>query len=132
MKANSWRINHLVFGFSVGTIVSYVLLSSPYVSNESAYMLIIFNFLFVSLIFPLNGTLKRKVPLLLIGDFIGLLWNNLFSLFAHAVAYHFGEFFNTPYIILSPFINLIWIVSFWSISLTALANSKNKKQAADI
>jgi hypothetical protein len=127
MKADSWRIRHLVFGFSVGTMVSYVLLSSPYVSNESAYMLIIFNFLFVSLIFSLNGTLKRKVSLLLVGDFIGLLWNQLFSTFAHAVAYHFGDFFNTSYIILSPFINLIWIVSFWSMSLTALTYSENRK-----
>jgi hypothetical protein len=66
--------------------------------------------------------------MLLIGNIIGLFWNYLFSLFAYAVAYYLGEFFNTLYIILSPFVNLIWIVSFWSISLTALANSKDKKQ----
>ncbi len=132
MKADGWTIRHLILGFCVGTIVSYALLSSHYVSDESAYMLIIFNFLFVSLIFPLNGTLKRKVSLLLVGDFIGLLWNQLFSTFAHAVAYNFGEFFNTAYIILSPFINLIWIVSFWSMSLTALTYSKNRKEGLEI
>ena len=128
MKENEWRIDHLIFGFSIGAIASYMLLSSSFVSNESVYMLIIFNFLFVSLTFPLDGTLTRKISMLLIGNIIGLFWNYLFSLFAYTVAYYLGDFFNTVYIILSPFVNFIWIVSFWSISLTALTNSKDKKQ----
>jgi len=127
MKENEWKIDHLIFGFSVGAIASYMLLSSSFVSSESVYMLIIFNFLFVSLTFPLDGTLTRKIFMLLIGNIIGLFWNYLFSLFAYTVAYYLGESFNTLYIILSPLVNLIWIVSFWSISLTALANSKDKK-----
>jgi hypothetical protein len=127
MKENELRIDHLLFGFSIGAIASYMLLSSSFVSSESVYMLIIFNFLFVSLTFPLDGTLTRKISMLLIGNIIGLFWNYLFSLFAYTVAYYLGESFNTLYIILSPFVNLIWIVSFWSISLTALANSKDKK-----
>jgi len=127
MKENEWRIDHLIFGFSIGAIASYMLLSSSFVSSESVYMLIIFNFLFVSLTFPLDGTLTRKISMLLIGNIIGLFWNYLFSLFAYTVAYYLGEFFNTLYIILSPLVNLIWIVSFWSISLTVLANSKDKK-----
>jgi len=127
MKENEWRIDHLLFGFSIGAIASYMLLSFSFVSNESVYMLIIFNFLFVSLTFPLDGTLTRKIFMLLIGNIIGLFWNYLFSLFAYTVAYYLGESFNTLYIILSPFVNLIWIVSFWSLSLTAVANSKDKK-----
>ena len=127
MKENEWRIDHLLFGFSIGAIASYMLLSFSFVSNESVYMLIIFNFLFVSLTFPLDGTLTRKISMLLIGNIIGLFWNYLFSLFAYTVAYYLGESFNTLYIILSPLVNLIWIVSFWSLSLTALANSKDKK-----
>ncbi len=128
MKENEWKVNHLIFGFSVGAIASYMLLSSSFISRESVYMLIIFNFLFVSLTFPLDGTLTRKLSMLLIGNIIGLFWNYLFSLFAYTVAYYLGDFFNTVYIILSPFVNFIWIVSFWSISLTALTNSKDKKQ----
>ena len=127
MKENEWKVNHLIFGFSVGAIASYMLLSSSFVSSESVYMLIIFNFLFVSLTFPLDGTLTRKLSMLLIGNIIGLFWNYLFSLFAYTVAYYLGESFNILYIILSPLVNLIWIVSFWSISLTVLANSKDKK-----
>ena len=126
MKKSEFRINHLVFGFSAGAIASYVLLSFPDIGNESVFMLIIFNFLFVSLIFPLNGTLTRKLSMLLAGNIIGLLWNYLFSMFVAAVANYFGELFNTVYIILNPFVNLVWIVSFWSISLTVLANSKTE------
>jgi hypothetical protein len=127
MKADEWKINHLIFGIFIGVIASYALLSLSYISSESAYMLIIFNFLFVSLTFPLNGTLKKKLVMLFVGNAIGLFWNYLFSLFAHSVTNQLGEFFNTLYIILSPFLNLVWIVSFWSLSLTALANSKNEK-----
>jgi len=126
VKASEHTINHLIPGFSVGTIASYLILSLPYISSESACILIIFNFLFISLTFPLDGTLARKLFMLLTGNFIGLVWNYLLSLFAYAAAYNFGRFFNTLYIILSPFVNLIWIVSFWSISLTVLANSKKK------
>jgi hypothetical protein len=66
--------------------------------------------------------------MLLAGNIIGLLWNYLFSMFVATVANYFGEFFNTVYIILNPFVNLVWIVSFWSISLTVLANSKTENR----
>ena len=133
MEENGWRINHLLFGFFLVAVISYVLLFSFFVSNESVYMLIIFNCLFVSLTFPLDGALLRKIFLLLIGNIIGLFWNHFFSLFAHTVAYYLGDFFNTLYLISSPFVNLVWIISFWSLSLTALANSKTqKKQAANV
>ena len=128
MKKSEFRINHLVFGFFAGAIASYMLLSFPDIGNESVFMLIIFNFLFVSLIFPLNGTLTRKLSMLLAGNIIGLLWNYLFSMLVATVANYFGKFFNTVYIILNPFVNLIWIVSFWSISLTVLVNSKKENR----
>jgi len=117
----------MFFGFCLGAVISYVLLTSPYTSHESAYMLIIFNFLYVSLTFPLNGKLTTKLLVLLMGNVVGLLWNNLFSLFASVAANYVGEVFNILYIILNPLLNLIWIVSFWSTSLAVVTNSKNTK-----
>ena len=128
MEKSEFRINHLIFGFSAGAIVSYILLFFSNIGNESVFMLVIFNFLFVSLIFPLNGTLTRKLSMLLAGNIIGLLWNCLFSMLVAAVANYFGGFFDTVYIILNPFVSLVWIVSFWSISLTVLANSKKENR----
>jgi len=127
MREGALRINHLIFGFSAGAIVSYILLSSPHTSSLSPPMLILFNFLFVALTFPLNGKLTRKLCILLMGNVIGLVWNYLFSLFAAAGANFFGNFFDALYIILNPFLNLIWIVSFWSMGLTALSDTKNRK-----
>jgi len=114
-KEGELRIDHLIFGFSAGGIISYMLLSSPYTSNPSSLMLILFNFLFVALTFPLNGKLTRKLCMLLIGNMVGLLWNYLFSLFADVGVNFLGNFFDALYVVLNPFLNLLWIVSFWSI-----------------
>jgi hypothetical protein len=130
MKEGTLKITHLVFGFFTGAIASYMLSSYFYISNEATFMLIIFNFLFVSLTFPLDGALTIKLSMLLMGNVIGLVSNYLFSSFTSVIAYNFGEIVNTLYLIMNPFINLVWIVSFWSISLTALASSKNRKLRA--
>jgi hypothetical protein len=127
MEKSEFRIDHLVFGISAGAIASYMLFSFPIIGNESMFMLIIFNFLFVSLIFPLNGTLTRKLLMLLGGNVIGLIWNYLFSMLIATAAAYFGSFFDSLYLILNPFVNLIWIVSFWSMSLTILTNLKEER-----
>jgi hypothetical protein len=93
-------------------------------------MLALFNFLFTSLIFPLNGSLIRKVFMLLVGNVVGLVWNHLFCLFASSVAENLGSVFNIFYMVLSSFMNLVWIVSFWSISLTLLGSSKPREAVA--
>jgi hypothetical protein len=125
------RSSHIVLGLSVAAIFSCAILFTHYVSDESVFMLIAFNFLFVSLTFPLNGPLAMKVLLLSMGNFIGVLWVFLFSTFVHAVADYFGTAFNALYLILGPFVNLIWIVTFYSLSLTVLAKPKNKKMRTE-
>jgi hypothetical protein len=127
MKTSGLRVDHLVFGSFAGAIASYALLSSHWISDESAFMLIIFNFVFVSLTFPLNGTLRRKLCMLLLGNVVGLVWNYVFSLFAVTTTSYFGELFEALYLIFNPFFNLVWIVSFWSLSLTVLAGSENRR-----
>lgn len=119
-------MRHLIFGFAVGVFLSlaFYLLG---VNVELLPVLIFFNILFVSALFPLDGSLKRKTVLLFAGNFIGLAWNNIIHMFAFFAAEQFGGFFGTAYIILSPFLNLVWIVSFWSLSLTLISNSKNNK-----
>lgn len=127
MKETISRINHLILVVSLTATAFCVFLSFIFINQESTIMLVVFNLLFVSLTFPLKGTLIRKAYLLLIGNVIGLCWNYLLLLFAYCGVYYLGEFFNALYVILSPFANLVWIVSFWSISLTALSNSENRK-----
>lgn len=114
--------------FSFQGIVSCLLLSFLFINLESTFMLLIFNLLFVSLTFPLKGTFTRKMFLLFMGNVVGLFWNYLFCMFAFSGVNLFGEFFNALCLILSPFVNLVWIVSFWSLSLTALVDSESGKR----
>ncbi|RLI18515.1 hypothetical protein DRO44_00920 [Candidatus Bathyarchaeota archaeon] len=118
------RIDHLIIGILAGTLASYIFISQNNFFGETAVMLVIFNFLFVALTFPLNGTLKKKLLMLLIGNFTGLIWNTIFSLFAITAAYYLENFFNILWSILNPILNFLWIVSFWSLSLTILASSE--------
>lgn len=125
LKENMSRIRHSILGFSAGVIATYIIILSFYcVNKEAALMLMIFDFLFVSLVFPLDGTFVKKIMLLLIGNVIGLLWNSVFSSFFYVAACYFGELFNVLYIIVNPLLNFVWVVSFWSISLSVLASSK--------
>ena len=121
------RTNHTLFGLLLIAVASYIFLALFLISKETIFALAMFNFLFISLTFPLNGTLQRKVSMLLIGNVICLFWNHTFSLFAAAICGYFGGFFNALFIVLNPFLNLIWIVSFWSLSLASLTNSKTKR-----
>ena len=128
LKEKMVRIRHSILGFFAGIIVTYIVILCFYcVNNEAALMLIVFNFLFVSLVFPLDGAFIKKIMLLLIGNVIGLLWNSVFSSFSYVAACYFGEFLNVLYVILNPLLNFVWVVSFWSISLSILASSKTKK-----
>ena len=127
MKEDRLRMKWLVFVFSMGGIASCLLLSFLLINEESTVMLVVFNLLFASLIFPLDGTSTRKAYLLLMGNLIGLFWNYLLFSLAFIGIFYFGEYFKALYIILSPFANLVWIVSFWSMSLANLSNSKNRK-----
>jgi hypothetical protein len=101
-------------------IASYFLL---YKSNSAAQIqstatLVIFNIIFVSLFLYLNGSLNLKLSLLAMGNFTGLCWNFIFSTFNTAGSGIYGETFNRLCVIFFPFLSSLWIVSFWSLSLT--------------
>jgi hypothetical protein len=130
-QALKWKTNHMFVGFLAALVISYLLLSTNYLGSEAAFMLIVFNFFFVSLTFPLNGLLAAKMLLLVLGNFIGLLWNYLFSLFAYAVAYYTLGFFNVLYLLLGPLGNMMWIVTFYSMSLTFLSTLRVGRQGRD-
>lgn len=123
-----FSFNRLICVFSIVAILFCLLLSYFYINVDAALILLIFNFLFLSLIFPLKGSSTRKSCLLLIGNVIGFFWNALLSVLAYSGMFFFGGVFSTLYLIINPYINLIWIVSFWSISLAILANPKNERQ----
>ena len=123
-------INLLVAGFSLEVIALCLIASFTLLSIESTTILLIFNLLFISLTFGLTGKLNRKLCLLSLGNVIGLFWDfTLYSLATSGNAY-FGGTFTALFRILHPFLNFVWMVSFWSISLSALPNPKNNNAEA--
>jgi hypothetical protein len=114
----------VLLGLATAIILSSVLLSFDYIGIEATFMLVVFNFLLAPLTFALEGPVRMKILLLLLGNLVGLLWNGLFSSFVSALVSGRAELLTVFYLIVSPFMNLLWIVTFYSVSLTILARSQ--------
>lgn len=122
MKLDS---NSLVLGLFLEAIALCLITSFRFINIESTATLLIFNLLFLSLTFQLNGALNRKLGILALGNIVGLFWNFVLYYFAIAGVTFFGELFNVFYAVFYPFLNFMWIVSFWSLSLTILPKPKS-------
>lgn len=91
---------------------------------QSTVTLLAFNAIFASLFFHLNGTLNLKLMLLALGNLTGLCWNYVFNSLNIAVSSLYGPTFSRICLIIFPFITSLWIVSFWSLSLTVVHRDK--------
>jgi hypothetical protein len=117
--------SRLVLGLFVETIALCLIISFSFINIASTATLLIFNLLFLSLTIQLNGTLNRKLGILALGNTIGLFWNFVLHYFAIGGVTFFGEPFKFFYAVSYPFLNFMWIVSFWSLSLAFLPKPKN-------
>jgi hypothetical protein len=118
------RGKQLALFFILQLIVLCLIASFQFVNLESTITLLIFNFLFASLTFQLEGTIFRKLGMLVIGNFVGLFWNLVFHYFAIAGSQYLGGPFDALYTILYPILNLMWVVPFWSLSLSVLPKTQ--------
>ena len=114
---SNWHVRHLVFGMFVAAVLSCVFLLFQYLSIEDTVVLTAFNVVFVSMTFPLNGSLAVKVAMLVGCEVVGSLWTRIFLLLASRNEGIAGVFH-----LLSPFVNLGWVIAFYSVTLTVLAN----------
>ena len=100
----------------------------PLLSLSALIAIILFNLLFVFLLFPLEGSLLRKVSLLLAGNFVGALWYLIQSAFQEtSVFFQSIDAFKVIAVVVSPIIDFIWIVSLWSLSLSVLASKRTRR-----
>jgi len=111
--------------FGVVIILCFIV-SFRLINIQSVIMLLIFNALFISLSFQLNGAFNVKLCLLASGNVIGFCWNFIFYSFATKGTLFFGKTFGILYTVFSPFLCSIWIVAFWSLSLTVLHREGTK------
>ena len=110
--------------FCLEAVAICLLVSFQLVGLEATVNLLCFNLLFISLTFILKIPFNTKLILLALGNVLGVLCNFFFSLFRNAGITIFGNAFNLVYVILYPFFNFMWIVTYWSLSLAALASKR--------
>ncbi|MEM3881384.1 MAG: hypothetical protein QXD19_06525 [Candidatus Bathyarchaeia archaeon] len=113
-----FRSTHIVTALFLEVIALCLIASLRFINIESTIALLIFNLLFLSLTFQLNGSLSRKMSMLALGNIIGLAWNFSLNLFAATGTEFFGEIFTAFYALLQPIFNFMGIISFWSVSLS--------------
>jgi len=114
-------ISCLVTVLSVLMIALCLLVCYRFVDIQSTVTLIIFNLFFISLYFQLNGSRTVKVFTLTTGNILGLFWNYLFHYVSLTGNNLFGVSFNSFFAVFFPILNLMWVVSFWSVSLSFLS-----------
>ncbi len=102
-----------------------ILVAYRWIDIQSTAVLVIFDFLFVSIIFQLSSPTYKKVALLAVGNIVGMVWNYSF----HALIYYAAEAFDPSalsilYTVSYPFLNSLWVISFWSLSLSTIGYQK--------
>jgi hypothetical protein len=121
MKLESNRLFLILF---LEAIALCLIMAFRFINIEATATLLVFNLLFLSLIIHLNGTSNKKIGILTIGNIIGFFWCFVLNQFAIVCNAFFGESFSIFYAIAYPFLNFMWIVSFWSLSLAFLPKPK--------
>jgi uncharacterized membrane protein YgaE (UPF0421/DUF939 family) len=112
--------NNLLWLLLTELIVICLIISYKFINQQSAITLCLFTFLFGALIFQLNGTSTQKLITITVGNIIGLLWNYVFLNFSQAGSKMYAAPFDIFYTILYPFLNLMWVVPVWAVSLSLL------------
>jgi hypothetical protein len=97
-----------------------LVLAYRHLNIESEITLTVFNLFFISLFYQLNGSITRKAAILTCGNILGLTWNYVFQNVSSSGSIIFGVSFNIFFSVIYPLLSLIWIVPFWSLSLSVL------------
>ena len=108
------------------------MLTSYRFALESTLALIMFSFLFGSLISQLEGSVYRKLTMLALGNIVGLFWNIVFYYFSSAGFLILGQMFRPIHTISYPLLNLFWIVPFWSLSLSVLPRLSDAQKGMEV
>ena len=95
--------------------------------SSGLFSIVLFCFLFVLLAFPLQGSLLRKIAVLEIGSFVGLLWCVVRVSFSVLLTYSFGEGAAVLAGLVSPFVDFLWVVPVWAVGLSTIISSGKRQ-----
>jgi hypothetical protein len=94
---------------------------------ESTAIIVLVNLFFVPLLSQIEGNLSAKTCILMVGNFTNLTLNVLFFNFAKSIDAFFGLPTSALLTIFYPVFNLMWIVPFWSLTLSYLSKTSAGK-----
>jgi hypothetical protein len=122
------NFSHMAFGSVL--VATIIVLQVQLIKLDAPALVAIgfFNFLFVFLLFPLEGPLFRKVVLLMVGNSVGVLWYIIQLSFEDALFFLNTDLVKIIVLVAKPLIDFVWIVSVWSLSLSVLASYKRKTE----
>ncbi|MEJ2241079.1 MAG: hypothetical protein P8Y18_02925 [Candidatus Bathyarchaeota archaeon] len=122
---------HLAVGIvlMISILFIYILLVSLF-DNPAIVALAFFNLLFVFLLFPLDGSFRYKFILLISGNLVGVLWCILQTIFEQLFFYPGVEILKIIFFLVKPLTDFVWLVAFWSFSLSVLSSKKQKLQGS--
>ena len=126
------KLSWLFLILMVESITVLLVASLWFLNVQSTVTLCLFNVLFGSITSQLEGSVIKKVALLVAGNFIGFFWNLVFLYFFSAGIQVFGGGFDAAYTIIYPLLNLMWVVPFWAVSLGFLPNAHKTAAKTDV
>jgi hypothetical protein len=92
------------------------------------FAIVFFNLLFLFLIFPLKGTLRRKTVLLIGGNQVGFFWYAIQLLLEDTILILNTETFRTVFLVAKPLLDFVWVVAVWSVSLSLMSQHRIKTE----
>ena len=111
------------FSIIVCLTISFGLLKWP----ESTATIVLINLFFIPLLTQLGGNLPVRASMLMIGNFTALTLNVLLFNFAKSIDAFFGFPTSALLTIVYPILTLMWIVPFWSFTLSLLSKTSAGK-----
>jgi hypothetical protein len=111
------------FSIILCLILSFGLLKWP----ESTVTIILMNMFFVPLLSQIGGKVSAKACMLIVGNLTALTLNVLLLNFAKSIYDIFGLPTSALLTIVYPILNLMWIVPFWSLTLSFLSKTSPGK-----
>jgi hypothetical protein len=125
-------LNRLIYTLMLSLLVMIILVCNflSYRFEDIQYFLtiILFNILFITLFFQLYCKLIQRIITLTCGNVICLLWSIFFQNISNTGYHFFGNSFSVFYNIIYPILTMIWVVPFWSLSLSFLPKPLNQKE----
>jgi len=118
---------HVIMGACLFLLLTLLFYIFPYVFFGFSLVsmpILFFNAVFIFLIFPLRGQLFHKISLTVVGNVVGFCWEYSLACLAANAFHYLGGWSGAIYFVISPLLELFWIVSMWSLGLSILASNQ--------